>query len=310
MSGPATSSELAPDPAPEPAAPGGLLRRGPAWLALNLRRDPLAALSLLVLFLAALAAVFADALYTEDPMSMVAMPFLWPGEDPSYPLGTDALGRDLAAGIVHGARVSLLVGFAAAFFGAALGMVIGAVAGYFGGWVDRLLMRVTEVFQIVPTMMLTIVIVAIRTPTVGLIILAIGLASWPVIARLTRAQFLVFREQEFIQAARVLGYGNLRIIASEILPNAAPAIIVAASVLVANAILIEAGLSFLNLGDPNKVSWGSLIGNGRAVLRTEWYLSAIPGLAIVLTVLAVNILGDRLTEILNPRSPTGGSREL
>ena len=267
-------------------------------------RDPFLCVATVLLIGVIAIAMAARLIYPTDPLDMVAPPLLWPGQDMDYPLGTDALGRDLAAGIVHGARVSLLVGFFAAFIGLVIGTTIGALAGYFGGIVDNLLVRLTELFQTIPAILLVIVILAIGNPSVFLIVLSIGLASWPMIARLARSQFMALREADFVMAARGLGYGTPRIIVREILPNALPTIVVATSVLVANGILAEAGLSFLNLGDPNQVSWGSLIGNGRTMLRTEWYLTALPGLAIILTVLSINIIGDRLTDILNPRSAT------
>jgi peptide/nickel transport system permease protein len=265
-------------------------------------RDPFLWIAATLLVLAIILAVLAGMIYPGDPLDMAGPPLLWPGEDSAHPLGTDALGRDLAAGIVHGARVSLLVGVCAAMLGLLIGTTIGALAGYFGGVVDNVLVRLTELFQTIPTLLLVIVILAIGNPSVPLIVFAIGIASWPMIARLTRSQFMSLREADFVMAARGLGYGTSRIILQEILPNALPTIVVATSVLVANGILAEAGLSFLNLGDPNQVSWGSLIGNGRTMLRNEWYLTALPGLAIVLTVLSINIIGDRLTDILNPRS--------
>ena len=268
-----------------------------AWL-----RDPFLCIATFVLIGVILVAMAADLIYPGDPLDMVAQPLLWPGQDLNYPLGTDALGRDLASGIVHGARVSLLVGFFAALIGLVIGTTIGALAGYFGGIVDNVLVRLTELFQTIPAILLVIVILAIGDPSVFLIVLSIGLASWPMIARLARSQFMALREADFVMAARGLGYGTPRIIVREILPNALPAIVVATSVLVANGILAEAGLSFLNLGDPNQASWGSLIGSGRTMLRDEWYLTALPGLAIVVTVLSVNIMGDRLTDILNPRA--------
>jgi peptide/nickel transport system permease protein len=274
--------------------------RAPAYL-----RDPFLWVAVVVLAGIILLAATAPLIYPGDPLDMVDAPLLWPGENWAYPLGTDQLGRDVAAGIVHGARVSLLVGFFAALIGLVIGTAIGATAGYFGGVIDNVLVRITELFQTIPTVLLVIVILAIGDPSVPLIVFAIGIASWPMIARLARAQFMTLREADFVMAARGLGYGTSRIILCEILPNALPTLVVATSVLVANGILAEAGLSFLNLGDPNQVSWGSLIGNGRSMLRSEWYLSALPGLAIVLTVLSVNIIGDRLTDILNPRS---GSR--
>ncbi|CAN5434663.1 ABC transporter permease [soil metagenome] len=265
-------------------------------------RDPFLCFAFVTLVCIIAIACAADLMYPTDPLDMVALPLLWPGQDMNYPLGTDALGRDLAAGIVHGARVSLLVGFFAALIGLVIGTTVGALAGYFGGIVDNVLVRLTELFQTIPAILLVIVILAIGDPSVFLIVLSIGLASWPMIARLARSQFMALREADFVMAARGLGYGTPRIIIQEILPNVLPTIVVATSVLVANGILAEASLSFLNLSDPNRVSWGSLIGNGRTMLRDEWYLAAIPGMAIVLTVLSINIIGDRLTDILNPRS--------
>lgn len=246
-------------------------------------------------------ALLAPILFPEDPLGMVARPFVWPGQNPVYPLGTDSLGRDVAAGIAHGARVSLLVGFSATFIGLALGLVVGAAAGYFGGRVDDALVRLIELFQTVPPFVFLVVLVAIAEPSIPAITIAIGVVSWPTVARLARAEFRSLREKEFVMAARGLGYGHARIIIREILPNALPPIIVASSVMVASAILMESSLAFLGLGDPNVVSWGSMIGAGRELLRTAWYLTALPGLAIVLAVLALNLLGDGLNDALNPR---------
>jgi peptide/nickel transport system permease protein len=242
----------------------------------------------------------ADVIYPDDPMDMVAVPFIWPGTDLSYPLGTDSLGRDLAAGLVHGSRVSLLVGIFAALIGLFIGIPIGAASGYFGGWIDATLMKLTEIFQTIPGFLLAIIILAIGEPSVRLVVIAIGVVSWPMVARLVRSEVRTLRTAEFVMAARALGYSSIRIIIQEILPNGMPSIFVATSVLVANGILLEAGISFLNLSDPNLVSWGSLIGSGRSMLRTEWYLTALPGLAIIMTVLALNLLGDRLTDFFNP----------
>jgi peptide/nickel transport system permease protein len=256
----------------------------------------------LILALFVLMAVFADMLCPGDPFDMVGQPVLWPGQDPEFPLGTDSLGRDVLAGLVHGSRVSLLVGVVAAAIGLAIGTVVGALAGFFGGWVDTWLLRIVELFQTTPTFLLVVVIVAIGDPTVQTIAVAIGIASWPTVARLVRAQFRSLREADFVMAARSLGYGNIRIIVQEIMPNALPPIIVAASVMIANAILTEAGLSFLNMRDPNLISWGGMIGAGRDFLRTAWFLTALPGVAIALAVLSLNLVGDGLNEILNPRS--------
>jgi peptide/nickel transport system permease protein len=279
--------------------------RAPARRGRRLRafaRNPAFVAGSIILAIFVLMAVFADVLFPGDPFDMVGQPVLWPGADPEFPLGTDSLGRDVLAGLVHGARVSLLVGVAAAAIGLAIGAVVGALAGFFGGWVDTWLLRIVELFQTTPTFLLVVVIVAIGEPTVQTIAVAIGIASWPTVARLVRAQFRSLREADFVMAARSLGYGNIRIIVQEIMPNALPPIIVAASVMIANAILTEAGLSFLNMRDPNLISWGGMIGAGRDLLRTAWFLTALPGVAIALAVLSLNLVGDGLNEILNPRS--------
>jgi peptide/nickel transport system permease protein len=248
-----------------------------------------------------LIAIFAPSLYPGDPLEMVARPFLWPGQNADYPLGTDSLGRDVAAGLAHGARASLTVGFSAATIGVIVGALIGALAGYYGGRLDDLLVRLTELFQTMPPFLFLIVLLAIYQPTIKTIALAIGMVSWPGVARLTRAEFRSIRERDFVLAARSLGFGDGRIIFREILPNAAPSIIVSGSVMVATAILMESALSFLGMGDPNIVSWGGMIGAGRETLRTAWYLTALPGAAIMVAVLALNLLGDALNDALNPR---------
>jgi peptide/nickel transport system permease protein len=264
-------------------------------------RNPAGSISLVFLLVVTALAIAAPYLYPEDPLSMVARPFLWPGQNPAYPLGTDSLGRDVAAGVVWGTRVSLLVGFAAMLLGVTIGLIVGALAGYFGGRTDDLLVKLIEVFQTPPNFVLLVVLVAIAQPALSTVIVAIALVTWPTAARLVRAEFRALREKDFVRAARALGYGHARIILREILPNALPPLIVTASVLVATAILMESALSFLGLSDPNVVSWGSMIGQGRELLRTAWYLSAVPGVAIVLTVLALNFLGDALNDALNPR---------
>jgi peptide/nickel transport system permease protein len=265
-------------------------------------RNPTFVAGMAILAFFVLVAIFAGVLFPCDPQDMVAQPLLWPGDDPHYPLGTDTLGRDVLAQLAYGTRASLLVGVASAAIGLAIGMVIGALAGFFGGWVDTLLMRLVELFQTTPTFLLVIVILAITNPTLPTIVMAIGIAAWPTVARLVRAQFRSLRESDFVMAARSLGYSRTRIIVQEILPNALPPIIVAASVMIANAILTEAGLSFLNMRDPNVMSWGGMIGDGREQLRNAWFLTALPGAAIALAVLSLNLVGDGLNEILNPRS--------
>lgn len=277
-------------------APAGRWRAVRAYLA-----NPTAVAGLAILAVVLAAAAVAPLLFPEDPLSMVGRPLLWPGENPDFPLGTDSLGRDVLAGLVHGARVSLMIGATATVVSVAAGVLVGAVSGYFGGTVDDVLVKLVEIFQTIPGFILLIVTVAIAQPTIPAITLAIALVSWPAVARLVRAEFRSLREKEMVMAARGLGYGHTRIILREILPNALPPVIVMSSVTVATAILMESALSFMGLGDPNTVSWGSMIGAGREMLRTAWYLSAIPGLAIVFTVLALNLIGDGLNDALNPR---------
>lgn len=284
------------DPAGSDAGRGA--GRG-VWRSLLRNPSALAGLVLLTAFI--LLALLAGRFFPGDPLDMVAAPFEWPGTDPQYWLGTDSLGRDVAAGIAHGTRVSLLIGASSAAIGLVIGTLVGAIGGFFGGIVDDLLVRVTELFQTVPSFLLVIVIVAIGRSSVTMIALAIGVASWPTVARIVRAEFRTLRNADFVLAARSQGFSNARIIFGEILPNALPPVIVTASVMVATAILIESSLSFLGMGDPNAVSWGSMIGVGRDSLRTAWYLTAIPGVAIVLAVLALNLLGDGLNDALNPR---------
>jgi peptide/nickel transport system permease protein len=256
----------------------------------------------LVLFLIILAmAASAGWLFPKDPLSLAGRPLIWPFQNPRFPLGTDNSGRDIAAQIFHGARYSLLIGLVATAIAIVIGILIGAVAGYYGGWTDNILMRVTEAFQTLPNFLLLLVLVAVFGSTITTVTIAIGIVSWPAPARLTRAEFLTLREREFVQAGRALGLKDIRLIFGEILPNALPPVIVYASIVMALSILLESALAFLKLSDPNIASWGNLIGLGRDVLRVQWYVSAIPGVAILVTVLAVSLVGQGLNDALNPR---------
>ena len=240
-------------------------------------------------------------LYPQGPWTVVGAPMTWPGANAAWPLGTDALGRDILAGLLHGARVSLLIGAAATAVALCVGIVVGTLTGYFGGWVDDLLMRLTDAVQTVPPFLLAIVVVLIVNPSVASIVGAIALISWPTVARLVRAEFMRLREADFVSACRLMGMKSVRIIFVQMLPNAVPPIVVSSSIMVASAILIESGLAFLGLGDPNVISWGTMVGLGRSDLRAGWYLVVIPGLAIMLSVLALNLLGDGLNDALNTR---------
>jgi len=259
-----------------------------------------AAAGLIVLALVGLAATTADLLFPFSPWDMRGGPFMHPGEM-DFLLGSDSLGRDVAAGIAYGARVSLLIGAVSTAVAVLVGITLGAVAGYAGGMVDDAIMRFTEFFQTVPSFLLAVVLVAIFSPSLSSIVAAIAIVSWPPVARVIRAEFLSLRSREFVQAAEVLGRSRTAIVFREILPNALSPIIVLASLMVASAILLESGLSFLGLGDPNMISWGFMIGAGRSVIRLAWWMSVFPGVAIFLTVLALNLVGEGLSDALNPR---------
>ncbi len=263
-------------------------------------RSPAAAIGLALLALVAGVALAAPLAFPGDPLGLAGRPLQWPGA-PRFPLGTDPSGRDIAAQIFHGARTSLLIGGVATAVSLFIGIGVGAVAGFCGGWADDLLMRVTEAFQTLPGFLLLLVLVAVFGSAITTVTLAIGIVSWPATARLTRAEFLTLRSREFVQSCRTLGMGNARIMLREILPNALPPVIVYAGVVMASSILLESALAFLNLSDPNVASWGNLIGAGKGVLRVQWYVSAIPGVAILLTVLAVSLVGQGLNDALNPR---------
>jgi len=260
-----------------------------------------AVIGLVILTFVVAAAILAPILFPQSPWKMVQRPFLPPFTQEGLLLGTDALGRNVLAGLAHGAYVSLLVGLVSTIVALAIGVPVGAAAGYFAGRIDDALMRFTEFFQTIPSFALAIVLLAIFQPSLTFVIIAISIVSWPPVARLVRGEVLSLRTREFVEAASLSGLGNLQIITRHILPNALPPIIVLASLMVAQAILLESSLSFLGLGDPNIMSWGYMIGAARTVIRTAWWLSFLPGMAILLTVLALNLIGEGLNDALNPR---------
>lgn len=265
------------------------------------RRNRGALFGLIVLMLVALVVAFGPLLAAHDPWDMVEQPFLQPGQQNGFALGTDTMGRDILSGVVLGARVSLLIGIVSTLVSLLIGVSIGAVAGYFDRWVDATLMRFTELFQAIPSFALAIVLVAIFEPSVKSIVAAIAIVSWPPVARLVRGEFLTLRQRDFVAAAQLSGQSTPRIILTQILPNAASPIVVMASLMVATAILLESSLSFLGLGDPNQMSWGYMVGSARTVLRQAWWMAVFPGAAIVLTVLALNLVGEGLNDGLNAR---------
>lgn len=259
-----------------------------------------ALLGLGILIVVAAVALAAPLLFPVSPWQSVGDPLLAPSEDPAFPLGTDMLGRDIAAGLAYGARVSLLIGLISTAVAVLIGVSIGALAGYYGGRTDDVLMRFTEFFQTIPAFAMAIVLVAIFNPSITSITLAIAIVSWPPVARLVRGEFLSLRSREFVQAAVVIGQSGPRIMLTQILPNVISPIIVTASLMVATAILTESSLSFLGLGDRNMMSWGFMIGAARTMLREAWWMSVFPGVAILLTVLAINLIGEGLNDAMNP----------
>ena len=273
---------------------------------IRLLRQPAGAIGALMLLVVVALALGAHWLYPGDPWAMVADPNL-PPFSPDYPFGTDMLGRDVTAGVVHGARVSLLIGIVATAVAVIVGTVLGAVAGYTGGWVDDAIMRFTEIFQTIPGFLLALLMVAIFGPSIYSIVGAIGVISWPSVARLVRAEFLSLRTRDFVKAAVLGGQSSTRIVFRQILPNTLSPIVVAASLMMATAILLESSISFLGLGDRNMITWGFMIGAGRTTLLQSWWLSAVPGIAIFITVLGLNLLGDALNQALSPRRREGGN---
>ena len=256
-------------------------------------------LGLALLLLLTFATVAGPFLYHVDPLDIAGLPFSPPGDDPI--LGTDYLGRDILAGLMHGGRATLTIGLSAAAITIAIGVTFGAIAGFFGGWLDSALMKVTEFFQVLPTLLFAMVLVTLFGQRLSVITIAIGIVSWPPAARLTRAEFLRLRGLDYVKAARAAGAGPFYLISRVILPNAAPPIIVSATLAIGTAILFEGGLSFLGLGDPNVMSWGLMLGQNRAYALDAWWTVLFPGAAIFLAVLAVSLVGDAFNDALNPR---------
>jgi peptide/nickel transport system permease protein len=256
----------------------------------------------LVLTLALVAmALLADALAPADPFASVAPPLAPPSR--AHAFGTDDLGRDVLAGIIHGARTSLLVVASVTALAAIIGVAVGAVAGYWTGAVDDVLMRVTDFVLVVPRFFLAVVVIALFGAGTDRLIMVLGLTSWPAIARVVRAQTLSLGRREFVDAARALGATDTRVLIRYVLPGALPPALVVISLNAAGVILLEAGLSFIGLGDPHRMSWGYLANNAQRFLRVAWWIALFPGATIALAVLGLNLLGDALNDLLDPRAP-------
>ena len=259
-----------------------------------------AVIGLVILIFVVSLSLIGPLFYKTDPFEMVWAPFSPPGEE-GFLLGTDYLGRDLLAQIIHGGRASLIVGCAAALLSALIGITLGALAGFYRGWVEEVLMRITEFFQVLPTLLFSMVLVALFGASLPMITFSIGVVSWTAVARITRAEFLKIRELEYVTAARSGGARDFNLIFSVILPNAFPPIVVQTALLVGFAILFEAGLSFLGLSDPNVMSWGAIMGNNRPYILQQGFTIMYPGLAIFITVLSISLVGDGLNDALNPK---------
>jgi peptide/nickel transport system permease protein len=277
--------------------------RSPTQEALRqLGRDKMAVLGALFLITVVSISLLAPFLSPQDPLETNLSQRLLPPGSPQHPLGTDDLGRDMLSRLIWGGRISLLVGFAAVLWAMLFGVAVGLVAGFYGGWLDSLAMRAIDILMAFPAILLAIAIVASLGPGLFNTMIAVAIVGIPYYARIARGSILSLREQEFVQAARVVGASNWRIVARHILPNSLAPLIVAATLDVGWMIMAAAGMSFLGLGaQPPMAEWGVMLSEGRKFIRHAPHASILPGLAIFLVVLALNLLGDGLRDALDPR---------
>lgn len=267
----------------------------------GLLRTPEGALGATALVVASVCALAAPVIAPGDPLMMAGRPLLAPFIDTGFPLGTDRLGRDIASGVLHGARASLATAFTVAAVALILGAAIGTIAGYVGGLVDEFFMRVADAVQTVPSFLLALALVSAFGPTPSGVIAALSASAWTAPARIVRAEVMSLRARPFVEASRLFGRSPLAIAFTVVLPNAVSPVIALAAVIVAGAILAESALAFLGLGDPNRASWGAMIAEGRSVLRTAPHVILAPGLALFATVMAVSLLGEGVSKALAAR---------
>jgi len=279
-------------------------RLGQAWLAwLRLRRNPLAVSGALIVLVLLAMAAFAPLFATHDPFVQNLSQRLLPPGTPGHWLGTDDFGRDIWSRIVYGARITLYIVTLVVVTAPVLGLLIGTIAGYFGGWVDLVLMRLTDIFLAFPRLILALALVAVLGPGIINAVLAIALTAWPPYARVARAETLTVRTSDYIAAVRLQGAGAGRIIWGHVVPMCLPSVIIRVTLDMAGVILIAAGLGFLGLGvQPPLPEWGLMIASGRKFLFEQWWVATMPGLAIFTVSLGFNLLGDGLRDVLDPRS--------
>ncbi|MCX5899755.1 MAG: ABC transporter permease [Proteobacteria bacterium] len=264
-------------------------------------KNPLALCGFCIVLFLLTCAVFAPVLAPHDYKEVNVRAILAP-PGPGHIFGTDELGRDVLSRMMYGSRVSLAVGFVAIGIATLIGVILGAISGYYGQWIDSCLMRLVDIMLCIPSFFLILAVIAFIGQSIWNIMAIIGLTSWMGVSRLVRAEFLSLKEREFVQAARASGAGDLRIIFSQILPNAMAPVFVSAILGIAAAVLIESSLSFLGLGvQPPLPSWGNILTSGKDNMETAWWLSVFPGCAILITVLGYNLLGEGLQDVLNPR---------
>jgi peptide/nickel transport system permease protein len=297
----ATLTEWLRDPSPSSRLQA---RAGQAWLGwLRLRRNPLAMLGLLIVLALVLMAAFAPVIATHDPITQNLAERLKPPMTDGHWLGTDEFGRDIFSRIVHGARVTLYIVALVAVTAPVFGLLVGTVAGYAGGWVDQVLMRVTDIFLAFPRLILALALVAVLGPGIENAVLAIALTAWPPYARVARAETLTVRNSDYIAAVRLQGAGPARIVWGHVMPMCLPSVIIRVTLDMAGVILTAAGLGFLGLGvQPPMAEWGLMISSGRKFLFEQWWVATMPGLAIFIVSLGFNLLGDGLRDVLDPRS--------